>query len=245
MKKVHTHVLRVLHKWLGLIIGIQLLLWTLSGAMMAILPMEEVAGGEAREPTPVQLVLESDQWPQVVRQLSDTTITSVSLRPLLDRPVFELTTDGGTRLFDATTAAPITIDAQLAARIASVAYAERPRVDRVEQLGELTLPVRDHQLPIWRVDFADEKNSSYYVSGSTGAVLQRRNDTWRVFDFFWMLHIMDYAERTSFNHPLIWMFGLAAVWLAITGVWLLFRTGWRSDFKTLKGRRHAVGPELQ
>ena len=44
-----------------------------------------------------------------------------------------------------------------------------------------------------------------------------------------MLHIMDYAKRTSFNHPVIWMFGFAAVWLAITGFWLLFRTGWRRD----------------
>jgi hypothetical protein len=62
-------------------------------------------------------------------------------------------------------------------------------------------------------------------------LLERRNDTWRLRDFFWMLHNMDYVNRTSFNHPLIIVVGFAAVWLAITGLWLLFRTGWRSDFK--------------
>jgi hypothetical protein len=49
-----------------------------------------------------------------------------------------------------------------------------------------------------------------------------------------MLHSMDYVNRTDFNHPLIIAVGFAAVWLAITGLWLLFRTGWRSDFRKLK-----------
>ena len=231
MKKIHTHVLRVLHKWIGLIIGIQLLLWTLSGAMMALLPMDEVAGGAVREPPEVRLTTASDNWPAVRRQLGDSPITAASLVVLGDRPVFELATAEGVRLFDAATAKPITVDAELAGHIASAAYPGEPQVRSVEALRELTLPVREHELPIWRVDFADEENSSFYVSGANGALLERRNDAWRVWDFFWMLHIMDYAKRTSFNHPVIWMFGFAAVWLAITGVWLLFRTGWRADFK--------------
>lgn len=236
MKKIHTHVLRVLHKWIGLIIGIQLLLWTLSGAMMAILPMDEVAGGEARSSPTVQPVPATDRWPAVRQQLGNSLVTGVSLRPLLDRPVFEVGTADGVRLFDAATAEPVAVDAQLAREIAAAAYPGEPRVRNVEPLRELTLPVREHKLPIWRVDFADEENSSFYISRTTGELLERRNDTWRLWDFFWMLHIMDYAKRTSFNHPVIWMFGFAAVWLAVTGVWLLFRTGWRRDIPWLKRR---------
>jgi uncharacterized iron-regulated membrane protein len=231
MKKIHTHVLRVLHKWIGLVIGIQLLLWTLSGAMMAILPMDEVSGGDVREPQAVPLVPTSDGWPAVRQQLGNAAVTGVSLRPLLNGPVFEVRTSAGVRLFDASTAKPISVDERLARRIASAAYPDTAQIRGVNALRELTLPVREHELPIWRVDFADDKNSSYYVSGTTGELLQRRNDTWRAWDFFWMLHIMDYAKRTSFNHPVIWLFGFAATWLAITGFWLLFRTGWRSDFK--------------
>src|SRR5688500_653890 len=165
MKKVHTHALRVLHKWIGLIIGIQLLLWTLSGAMMAILPMGEVSGGDVREPQEIRLVPASDRWPAVRQQFGSTAITGVSLRPLLSRPVFEVGTADGVRLFDASTAKPIAVDSQLARRIASAAYPGTAQVRGAEALRELTLPVREHELPIWRVDFADEKNSSYYVSG--------------------------------------------------------------------------------
>lgn len=245
MKTIHTHVLRVIHKWIGLIIGIQLLLWTLSGAMMAILPMDEVSGGDVREPQVIRLVPASDRWPAVRQQLGNAAVTDVSLRPLLNRPVFEVSAADGVRLFDAATAKPIAVDSRLARRIALAAYPGTAQVRGAEALRELTLPVREHELPIWRVDFSDEKNSSYYVSGTTGELLERRNDTWRTWDFFWMLHIMDYAKRTSFNHPVIWMFGFAAVWLAITGIWLLFRTGWRRDLAWLKARAPSAGGEPQ
>ena len=237
MSKPHTHTLRVLHKWIGLLIGAQLVLWTLSGAMMAILPMEEVAGGAGREPQQAQLITASDPWPAIREHLRSAAVTGVSLRPLLSAPIFEMRTADGIRLFDASTGKPIAVDARLAREVASAAYpGGAAQVRRTEELRELTFPVREHELPIWRVDFADEKNSSYYVSGASGELLERRNDTWRLWDFFWMLHIMDYADRTSFNHPLIWMFGFAAVWLAITGFWLLMRTGWKSDFKSRQSR---------
>ena len=103
---------------------------------------------------------------------------------------------------------------------------------------------REHELPIWRVDFRDDANSSYYVSGSTGAILERRNDSWRWWDFFWMLHNMDYANRTSFNHPLIITVGFALAWLAVTGFWLLFRTMWRHDFVAIRRLARAGGHSL-
>ena len=86
------------------------------------------------------------------------------------------------------------------------------------------------------MDFGDRQNNSYYVSAATGVLLEGRNDTWRLWDFFWMLRNMDYVNRTSFNHPLIIMVGFAAVWLSITGFYLLLRTSWRSDFRRLRSR---------
>ena len=40
-----------------------------------------------------------------------------------------------------------------------------------------------------RVDFADGEGTRLYISTSTGEVIARRNDVWRFYDFFWMLHI--------------------------------------------------------
>ena len=56
---------------------------------------------------------------------------------------------------------------------------------------------------MWRVDFDDSRHTTIYVSPQTGKVVGRRNTIWRVYDFFWMLHIMDYSARDNFNNPLV------------------------------------------
>jgi len=157
-------------------------------------------------------------------------VMAVGMRLLPDRQALQVTTANGAQLYDAADGTPFSINRSMAASIAGAAHPAGSKPSSITLLSELTLPVRQHELPIWQVDFADDKHSSYYVSGTTGELLERRNDSWRWWDFFWMLHNMDYAKRTSFNHPLIIMVGFATSWLAVTGFWLLFRTMWRHDF---------------
>lgn len=234
--RVSTLLLRRIHKWIGLLLGLQFILWTVSGAMMALLDMEAVAGGERTAPAAASLPAVGGGWSRVTRTLGDVPATAVSVRPLLDRHVFEIATADGIRLFDAADGRPVQVNADLARRIARAHYPGTAAIGRVSRLSELTLAVREHRLPIWRVDFADDANSSFYVSAATGRLLERRNDSWRAWDFFWMLHNMDYANRTSFNHPLIITVGFGMLWLAVTGLWMLFRTAWRPDFNWLRRR---------
>ena len=70
------------------------------------------------------------------------------------------------------------------------------------------------------------------MSQHGAAVTSHRNRTWRVFDFFWMLHTMDYRGRDDFNHALIKFVSLAAISLAISGYLLFGRTS-----ATLRRRR--------
>lgn len=231
-------VIRRLHKWIGIIIGLQLLLWTLSGAMMSLIDHEQVSGGHGAEPPPAPAMPASAAaWPIALRSLGGAPVTGIAVRPMLDRQVIEIATPGGVRLFDAASGATIPVDALLARRVAEAAYAGEGKVKRVIALGELSLAVREHELPIWQVDFADEANSSFYVSASTGKLLERRNDSWRLWDFFWMLHNMDYAERTSFNHPVIVTVGFFAVWLALSGFLLIFQASWKREALWLRKRQ--------
>jgi PepSY-associated TM region len=79
---------------------------------------------------------------------------------------------------------------------------------------------REGALPAWRVDIDDDENTHIYVSTSTGRITARRNDAWRRFDFFWMLHTMDYRGRDDFNHPLLIVAAAAAVVTLASGFWL-------------------------
>jgi uncharacterized iron-regulated membrane protein len=234
--KIKSIWLRKIHKWIGLIIGLQFVLWAISGTAMALLDMDEVAGGPMAERPIAPPIVAGNGWARIQQALGGQRVSAVRIRRLPSGAVYQLTTPQGVQLFDVATGAPLSIDAAAAAAIAKATHPANAEIANVAPLRELNLAVRDLELPIWQVDFADEANSSYYVSGSTGELLVRRNDTWRWWDFFWMLHIMDYSERTSFNHPLIITVGFAMGWLAVTGFWLLFRTMWRHDFAWLKAR---------
>ncbi|HEX8225979.1 MAG TPA: PepSY domain-containing protein [Allosphingosinicella sp.] len=230
--------LRRIHKWIGLILGLQFVIWTVSGATMALLDMKTVAGGKLRPAATAPPLPSGDSaWRQVRHSLGSRPVTGVTVRPLLDRHIFEVATPAGVRLFDAAEGRPIAVDGALARKVAEASYSGRGRVVSVTPLRELELAVRTHKLPIWRVDFADAENSSFYVSGATGKLLERRNDTWRIWDFVWMLHNMDYVNRTSFNHPLIVVLAFGIIWLAISGFWLLFRTKWKPDLRRLRRLR--------
>ena len=229
--------LRKIHKWVGLAIGLQFVLWAISGAAMALLDMETVAGGPPLDLAAIATPSDPAAWPRIVRQLDKAKVEELRLKTLLDRPVVEVRTGRSILLFDAGTGERVAIDGTIAQAIAQTGHPRKARPISAKLLTEPSLAVREHEPPIWQVEFADGNESTYYVSAATGAILERRNDTWRWWDFFWMLHNMDYANRTSFNHPLIVTVGIAMGWLAVTGFWLLSRTMWRHDFTWIRNRR--------
>ena len=76
--------------------------------------------------------------------------------------------------------------------------------------------------PYWRVEFKGWNQPTLYISPSTGELISRRHNLWRIFDFVWMMHIMDYEGRTNVNNPLLRVATWSAVTMALAGAVLLF-----------------------
>lgn len=231
--KYHPILWRKIHKWVGLILGLQFVLWTASGTMMALLDSEKVGGHSA----PMKAAT-AQAWPaNMTSPPGGTAIQGLTLRRILDRPVYEIKDQRGTRLVDARSGTPILIDAGVAERVARHAFHNVAPVTSVTRLPKPNLESRDHAGPVWQVNFKDEENSSSYVSAETGRALVNRGDTWRWWDFAWMLHNMDYVNRTSFNHPLIIFVAFGTLWLSFTGFYLLFKSFRRREFRWVLGNR--------
>ncbi len=75
---------------------------------------------------------------------------------------------------------------------------------------------------MWQVQLNGSEQARIYISEQNGDIVAKRTDRWRLFDFMWMLHIMDYDERSDFNHPLLYLTALAALLFTLTGFVLLF-----------------------
>ena len=229
--------MRKIHKWVGLVIAIQFVLWTTSGAMMSLLDSQKVAGREFRIKAPVAAT-----WPanalavDAVLAKSAVQVMTISSGWLLDQPVYHLVNDKATWIVDAVAGTPVALDAALATKIARASYSGTgsPATPR---LLSYSLETRKHKEPAWRVDFDDADDTTVYVSAKTGNVLEHRNSTWRLFDFFWMLHIMDYAERENFNNNLLVTSAIGGLFMALTGVWLLFTSFRLAEFIPQRWRR--------
>lgn len=222
---------RKIHKWVGLILGIQFVLWALSGAVMALLDSEKVGGHASPAPSP-----RIEQSQHLVSVARFGNVEQLSLRQIGDRPVYEVVSNGATKLFDARNGQQIIVGAQLAEAVARQAFHHDSAVKSASLLPKPNLESRAHSGPVWRIDFSDEENSSSYVSAETGKALVNRGDTWRLWDIAWMLHNMDYVNRTSFNHPLIIFVAFGTLWLAFTGFYLLFKSFRRREFNWILGR---------
>ena len=111
-------------------------------------------------------------------------------------------------------------------------YAANGDIVAARRLSELPQEVQNLSAPLWQVSFNDELNTRFYIDPNTGSVSRVRTDTWRLFDFMWMLHIMDYKNRTNFNTPWLVAFSGSAFLFTLTGIALLYQ-----HFKPKKKRR--------
>ncbi len=213
------------HQGLGLLIGIQVFLWISGGFVMSVLPLEKVRGEDwITEPVAASMPTgQSLRAPDVVAvDLGLADFDGAELRLWLDQPVYQLSAAGEDHLADAVTGQKLSpLTAGNAREVAQRDYAGPGTVAEVALLEEGLLEIRGRDLPLWRVGFDDSRHTTIYVSPQTGEVVGRRNTIWRVYDFFWMLHIMDYSARDNFNNPLLVTCAVVAWFLATSGIWLV------------------------
>lgn len=213
-----------IHFWLSLVVGLQALAWTVSGLFMSAVPIERVRSEHRLSAPPRDDLPDPGALLHIdaAFRAANTPLTRLSLERVGGRAVYVGDTHTGGRLMlDARTGARLSpISADFARRIAADAItgaapaqvdwiADRPPI---EYRGEL---------PVWRVSFDDGDKLAVYIAPDTGQILARRSDVWRLYDFLWSLHIMDYRGRDNFNHAPLILFASGAVVMSLAGLVLL------------------------
>lgn len=236
-----TRWMRLVHKWLGLLVAAQFVVWMGSGLVMALLDQQTVRGTRQQaEPAGAGAWPAGLRSPGEVIRTHGAPVLSLETGWLAGAPVYRLVDPQRAQVVDARNGAPLIIDARRAAAIAQADYAGNGALGEPVLLIEPTLEVRAHEGPIWRIDANDSQSSTVYVSAWDGRVLERRNASWRIFDVAWMLHIMDYRGRSDFNHALVIAFATGGLWLTLSGWWLLL-VSLRADLvRSQRTRREAL-----
>ena len=127
-----------IHKWLALIVGVQILAWALGGLVMTAIPLSLVRGEHnIAAPDRSALPLDGVMAPgEAAQQAGLFAVTSVTLRLWLDRPVYEMSALRWPVLIDARTGAllsPISMEQAIAAAQADHVDARRRARPSVSQ----------------------------------------------------------------------------------------------------------------
>jgi hypothetical protein len=207
--------LRRWHLWLGWIVGLPLLAWTVSGLVMVARPIEAVRGeGLIAEAPP----LPSGLTP-VAPAIGPRPLASLRLEARPDGPKWLIEyADGGTRLADPATGRLLPPPAAAdAARLVEARYTGKARIAAVDRTSAEAPPLDlRRKVAAWRVTMSD--GTRFYLDSATGEILARRTRWWRFYDWMWGLHIMDLETREDAHNPLLIGFAglsLATILLAL------------------------------
>lgn len=220
------------HKWIGIFIGVLLLIWVASGLIM-ILPASTVSRRtDAGLPVDWSRVTVSPAQAAALAMATapGATVQRVEVKRIREAVGYVVRLDHGRQmLFDASSGAPMRITSEIAGAIAAepVPGAKVARVERITAERPGYYGAR----PAWHVFLDDAKHTEAYVAEGTGDVV--RNQRWdRTKDrlghnlhVFMPLRALPGKEATR-----LWVLmitGLIALISILTGYWLALPKRWR------------------
>ena len=212
---------RKTHKYLSILISIQLLLWTISGIYFAFNQIELVRGEQYRRTqvfsidlNKINVVLDSVRSIQVARRLGEEILI--------------VRNEAGTEYLNLEGVALEKLSREQATSIVSSVTSLTPLA--VEEIidPEPGSEYRGRDLPLFKVVTKDQENDeiNVYVDAISGQVVAIRSEQWRLWDLMWGLHIMDWETRDEINNWLLKLFSVLALISSLTGVFIFFRWDW-------------------
>jgi hypothetical protein len=223
-RRLHVGASKV-HKWLSLVIGVQLLLWFASGALMSFLPIDKVRGEHLVDRSAVATIPPDMRMADPAAQIerAGAPVETIAWRMRDGSLIAEVTTTHGTVLLDASTGEGLApIDAGSAKQIARKAWRSKDKPSSKATFVSAESPEYRDVLPAWRIAFSDPDRTSVFVAANTGRITAVRTGTWRLYDFFWSLHIMDWKNHENFNTPWLLAFAIGGLLMGTAGAVLLF-----------------------
>ena len=212
--------IRKVHRYLGIFLGIQFLMWTISGMYFSWTDIDEIHGDHFKKEK-----VDQTRFTHLVATDNlklQSPIASLELLEIAGEPYYWI---NETQLYNAKTGELKTKVTQQEA----LQVAERYMLPELEVAGiQMINAVGDHHeyrgrpLPAYEISYNTPENLKAYVALENGAFQTVRHRNWRWFDFLWMTHTMDYDSRDNFNTLLLRAFSLLGLITVLSGFLLWF-----------------------
>jgi hypothetical protein len=202
-------------------VGIQVLLWISGGVVMSAIPIDMVRGKHLIVP---ETKITADQHIPAAANINMAAWKKVEWKIRLDQTVLKAT-DFDSKVSWLSANKGLLLESLSREQIEQIAKDRFTGTEGIEQTALIQNPpfeVRHLSPPLYRVNFDDWVHTTFYLNPLSGEIQSVRSDLWRLYDFFWMLHIMDYETRDDFNHPLLIAAAGISLFFTISGILLLY-----------------------
>jgi hypothetical protein len=230
VRRNNQYYARKLHRWLGLIIGVQFIFWTVSGLYFSWTDIDEIHGDHFLKEAPAYNIAGLQNAASIDSTLK---ISAMELRFIASEPYYWV---NNSMLFSVKTGkrkAEVTKEDAIA--VVKENLSSELKIKNVEYLTTVTdhHEFRSGSLPAWAIHFDQDDDLTAYVTAVDGRFQKVRHNGWRLFDFLWMSHTMDYQSRDDFNNWLLRAFSAFGLLTVISGFTLFFMTTNRSKKKKI------------
>ena len=210
------------HRWLGLIVLLQVLFWSAGGLLMAGLNFSDLY----IDPPQPALELPALSPQQLAQRLAQTGVAG----PF---DSFKLVQRGGKTWFQVQPRQrpPLLVSAQ-GQVVSPLPESEIKDFARRYYTGSGTL-IQLEKLnrsrgnyvsatPLWRARFNDRAGTEIYLEPQTGELLARRKRSWAIYNLMWELHLTKYTPWSAVNKALMGLLALINIVVALTGLFKFF-----------------------
>ena len=225
VRRKTARAIRKTHRYLGIFLGIQFLMWTISGIYFSWTDLDEIHGDHFR----------SEDVPEnAFTGLSAPVgeVKSLEFQELAGEPYYYVNESYLLHAQNGKVIEKITPNQ-------AISIARRHMDNRLKISGwkEIESTGNHHEyrggpLPAYVISFEDPEDLRAYISAKDGSFRMIRHRDWRWFDFLWMTHTMDYETRDDINNTLLRIFSLLGLITVISGFVLWYiSSGWVRSVK--------------
>ncbi|WP_026836493.1 PepSY domain-containing protein [Gillisia sp. JM1] len=212
--------IRKTHRYLGLFIGIQFLMWSISGLYFSWTDIDEIHGDQFLKANVEKAAFSNLISPSLLQLNSE--IASLELMEIGKKPFYWI---NETSLFNAISGTKIEgLSQEDAMAVANKHVIKELEVSNIEKINDTDKhhEYRGKPLPAYVISYKSWENIKAYVAVENGKFESIRHRDWRWFDFLWMTHTMDYEGRDNFNNIILRAFSLLGLLTVLSGFTLWF-----------------------
>jgi len=212
--------IRKAHRYLGLFIGIQFLMWTISGLYFSWTDIDDIHGDQFKD---------LQYQPKAFQNLISPSLLNISggiktieIRDINSVPYYWVNKK---ELYNAVTGKlKLEITEEEAVYVAKQYMKKDLEITTVALINEVGKQheYREKLLPAYVISYVNDEALKAYVSVSDGKFQTVRHRSWRWFDFLWMTHTMDYEGRDNFNTIVLRVFSLLGLVTVLSGFLLWY-----------------------